>query len=385
MDNINIKNDSSSNIKCIRGLRNIIKSSVHKNEKKDIEINSNNYLNKINENKKINNNTNIFKSNNYKSDPNIITPVNNNIKNINNHIEEIEIKTDYIKNMIHNSNTTPHTIYKQNKKFNLGAVRLNIKNFILTNRKDISSDYIPYSYKDKFSKTLEHKDSKAFSHSFRNISKYNINELSEENRTFYNKTPKINRYSKKILSIYNSKSKTKMKINTNNINNTHDYSINNQRNSLKKNNFNFLNINNNNYINTNESNNGKKNDVINLTFDTLQNDFLNSIDLNNQKNDQKLINKNLENEIKLRIKENKEIKQNILLILDEISKIKERQEMKIKCENDNQIKNNEKSLKISEIIKKTYDFLNDFNRIINEQNLQIYQEIINNLTIFFNN
>lgn len=287
--------------------------------------------------------------------------------------------------MIYNSNTTPHTIDKQNKKFNLGAVRLNIKNFILTNRKDISSDYIPYSYKDKFSKTLEHKDSKAFSHSFRNISKYNINELSEENRTFYNKTPKINRYSKKILSIYNSKSKTKMKINTNNINNTHDYSINNQRNSLKKNNFNFLNINNNNYINTNESNNGKKNDVINLTFDTLQNDFLNSIDLNNQKNDQKLINKNLENEIKLRIKENKEIKQNILLILDEISKIKERQEMKIKCENDNQIKNNEKSLKISEIIKKTYDFLNDFNRIINEQNLQIYQEIINNLTIFFNN
>ena len=72
-------------------------------------------------------------------------------------------------------------------------------------------------------------------------------------------------------------------------------------------------------------------------------------------------------------------------MMDEINKIKERQEILINYENNNQINNNERNIKISNIIKKTYNFLNDFNRVINEQNQQIYQEIINNLNLFFSN
>ena len=72
-------------------------------------------------------------------------------------------------------------------------------------------------------------------------------------------------------------------------------------------------------------------------------------------------------------------------MMEEINKIKERQEQIIKIESDNKIKNNEKNIKISNIIKKTYNFLNDFNKVINEENHQIYQEILSNLYIFFNN
>ena len=70
--------------------------------------------------------------------------------------------------------------------------------------------------------------------------------------------------------------------------------------------------------------------------------------------------------------------------MDEINKIKERQGIILNYLNENQTKNNERNIKISNIIKKTYNFLNDFYKIINEQNYQIYQKIINNLNLFFN-
>ena len=134
--------------------------------------------------------------------------------------------------------------------------------------------------------------------------------------------------------------------------------------------------------------NNQMTNVTNVTFDTsVQNDFFNFTDANNQniENENKTTNNELETEIKLKIQENNEIKANILLLIEEIKKIKERQEHIINIENDNKIKNNEKNIKISNIIKKTYNFLNDFNKVINEQNQQIYQDILSNLDIFFNN
>ena len=128
--------------------------------------------------------------------------------------------------------------------------------------------------------------------------------------------------------------------------------------------------------------------VTNVTFDTsVQNDFFNFTDANNpnNENESKPVNNDIEKEIKSKIEANNEIKANILLMIEEINKIKEKQEQIINIENDNKIKNNEKNLKISNIIKKTYNFLNDFNKVINEQNQQIYQEILSNLYIFFNN
>ena len=147
----------------------------------------------------------------------------------------------------------------------------------------------------------------------------------------------------------------------------------------------------NNNLNNNNINtifNNQMTNVTNVTFDTsVQNDFFNFTDANNQnnENESKPVNIDIENEIKSKLEANNEIKANILLMIEEINKIKEKQEQIINIENDNKIKNNEKNIKISNIIKKTYDFLNDFNKVINEQNQQIYQEILSNLYIFFNN
>ena len=381
MENNKIKN-SSSNIKCIRGLRNIIKSSMNKGQEMDnhlIELNSNKIMSDM-----------IYNDNShYKNGANFSSPINNNINNIKsikNNIEEIIIKTNYQNDIINNTSPTANTIYKQNKKLNSTLTRFNIKKLNLPNKRDISSDYFSYSNEDNLNNTLENYRRKNFSHSFRNISKYEINDrrnktLTSENKNIYNNTPKMNKYSKKIL--LNSESKSKiMKNNSNNINNSNDNTIKSQRDFIKSN-INIYPKINDNYIN---SINEKINNNTNVTFDTsVQNDLFNNIaDENNEKYESKLNNKNIENDIKMRIKENKEIKNNILLMIDEINKIKERQEMIIKYENDNQNKNNERNIKISKIIKKTYQFLNDFNMIVNEQNLQIYQEIINNLNIFFN-
>ena len=379
MENININNTSNSNKKCIRGLRNIIKSSMNKNH----NINSKYSLSKLNSNKIMTDNIDNYNINNHKIGASFSTPFNNEINSIKNNIEEIIINTNNTINNLNNINTTPHPIYKPNKKYNLGKIRFNIKKLILTNQKDISSENISYSNEVQFNNTLENYKRKSYSNSYRNISKYNINDqrnntLSIENKTIFNNTPKINRYRRKIL--LSSDSKSKMKINTNNINNINENSIKSQKNYIKKKKYNFPSINNHNNYNNKNYNNEQINNISNVTFDTsVQNDFFNFTDSNNQNNEMKLLNNNLENEIKLRIKENKEFKQNISLMMNEINKIKERQIKIIKNENINQIKNNERNVKISNIIKKTYEFLNDFNMIINEQNQQIYEEIINNL------
>ena len=380
MENINT-NNTSSNIKCIRGLRNIIKSSIHKEKDNNYNIEINNNIDNINDT--IYN----YNINNYKNGANITTPDNNhyNYYKKNNNIEEIEIKTNYSKNSLYyNVNTTPVPINKQSKKFNIGAVKLNIKRLILSNRNNNTLDYTHYSNEDKFNNTTESYRKKSFSHSFRNVSKYNFsdeknNTISRENkRNFIHiNTPKISRYTRKILQNSDSKTKINMKINTNNINNVNDNPIN--RFFIKKN------MNDNHLSGINNNNNEGMTNVTNVTFDTsVRNDLFNFTDINNQNND-KSINKDIENEIKNKLKENNEIKENILLMMDEINKIKERQEILINYENNNQINNNERNVKISNIIKKTYNFLNDFNKVINEQNQQIYQEIINNLNMFFSN
>lgn len=382
MENI-ITNNASSNIKCIRGLRNIIKSSMHKEKDNNYNIEINNNIDNINDT--IYN----YNINNYKNGANVTTPDNNhnNYYKKYSNIEEIEIKTNYSKNSLYyNVNTTPVPINKQSKKFNIGPVKLNIKRLILSNRNNNTLDYTQYSNEDKFNNTTESYRKKTFSHSFRNVSKYNFsdeknNSLSRESKrnTIHINTPKITRYTRKILQNSDSKTKINMKINTNNINNVNDNPINSQRFFIKKNN-----INDNHLSGINNINEGMTN-VTNVTFDTsVRNDLFNFTDINNQNND-KYINKDIEKEIKNKIKENNEIKENILLMMDEINKIKERQEILINYENNNQINNNERNIKISNIIKKTYNFLNDFNRVINEQNQQIYQEIINNLNLFFSN
>ncbi len=184
------------------------------------------------------------------------------------------------------------------------------------------------------------------------------------------------------------KSKSRIKINIQNINNKEK-----NKKIFAKKNLNLIpinpkGINNNLNNNINAIFNNQMTNVTNVTFDTsVQNDFFNFTDENNQNNENeiKTTNNNIENEIKLKIQENNEIKANIILLIEEINKIKERQEQIINIENTNKIKNNEKNIKISNIIKKTYNFLNDFNKVINEQNQQIYQEILFNLTMFFNN
>jgi hypothetical protein len=383
MENINTNNILPSNTKCIRGLRNIIKSSMHK-----VQTNNNIYNNELHPNINIDNincinsnNLDNFYLNNYKKGANIITPVNNynNNKNYNNNIEEIIIKTNYSKN----NNTTPPPMEKKNNRFNVNPEKINIKRLLLSNRNNSCLDYCDFSNEEQFNNTVESCKRKTFSHSFRNYSYTDkkINTTSRENKmsTVYHNTPKSLRYIRKILNHSNSKSK--IKINLNNIDSANDNSIKNQR-YLR-----YKNMNNNNYINiiNNDNNNEHMTNVTNVTFDnSVQNDFFNFTDGNNiNRNNDK--NKDIENKIKNKIKENNEIKENILWMMDEINKIKERQEMIIKYENNNQIKNNERNTKISNIIKKTYNFLNDFNRVINEQNQQIYQEIINNLNMFFSN
>ena len=380
MENINTNNISPPNIKCIRGLRNIIKSSMNKEQ-----ANINNYNNEFNPNNNTNlinnNNNDNFYVNNYKKSANIVTPVNNhnNISNMKNNIEEIVIKTNYSKKV----NTTPLPMDKQNKKFNVNQVKLNIKKILLSNRNKSYLDYCDYSNEDQFNNTVDSCKRRTFSHSFRNYNYTEVknNTISRDNRrsSFYNNTPKSIRYTRKIL--HHSDSKSKIKININNIDNINENSIKNKR----MNNKNYINIINR-KINS-DNNNEHMTNVTNVTFDTsVQNDVFNFTDGNNiNRNNDRTINKDIENEIKNKIKDNNEIKENILLMMDEINKIKERQEMIINYENNNQIKNNERNIKISNIIKKTYNFLNDFNRVINEQNQQIYQEIINNLICFFNN
>ena len=123
--------------------------------------------------------------------------------------------------------------------------------------------------------------------------------------------------------------------------------------------------------------------VTNVTFDTsVQNDIFNFTDDVNNRNI-RYNNKNLENIIKNKIKENKEIKQIILILMNEIKSIKQKQEMIIKNENENMIQNNLRNIKVSNLIKRTYNFLNDFNKVINEKEQLIYQEIIENLKSFF--
>ena len=174
MENINKNNPSSSNIKRIRGLRNIIKSSMNKNH----ILNLNNPTNELHSNNIMNDNAYNYNINNNKLGANIspINNQNNSIKNIKNNIEEIVIKTNNEKNSLFNTNTTPHPIYKQNKKYNLGEVRFNIKKLILSNKNDLSSENNCLSNEDKFNNTLENYKRKSYSLSFRNISNYNINE-----------------------------------------------------------------------------------------------------------------------------------------------------------------------------------------------------------------
>ena len=369
MENINLNNTPSSNIKYIRGLRNIIKFSKNKNL-------DNNIINKLNSN---NNNININNYNNYKiGGANITSPdnQNNSIKKIKN-IEEIEIQTNYKKNKTYISNTTPHPIYKKNKKYNLALVKSNIKNIkslLFSNTKDNFYEYNPY-YKEQFDNNIEKYQRKTFSQSFRNISKYNINE--EKNNSMPKPMPIKNKIVRNITPKQNMKINTNSIDNINNINNINNIYNNSsytQRNINKKKLYNFPNINN---IYEHKTN------LTNVNFD-VQNDVIDTTDNNNLNNESKFIKNDLENEIKLKIKENKEIKQNILLLLDEINKIKERQGIVLNYINEKQIKNNERNIKISNIIKKTYNFLNDFYKIINEQNYQIYQKIINNLNLFFN-
>ena len=371
--NANTSNISLPNIKSIKGLRNLIKASM--NKEKSININ-----NQFPEENKSNIINNIFDDkynfyiNNNKNGANINGSYNeyNNMSKIKNKIKEIVIKTNYSRNPVDYNNTTPLPVNKQNKKFNVLPVKLNIKKLILTNRNRDSINNIPYSYEDRLNNFFENKK-KSFSHSFRNISnimneeKSNNNTLTIENNTINTTTHINNRIKRKMSQNYD------MKINTNNINNIYE----NKKTPkifIKKNI--KLSHNNSNYYN---NINNIKNQMTNVTFDT---DFLNFTDVNFQNNDNKNISKDIENKIKIKLKENNEIKQNILLMMDDIKKIKEKQDIIIN-EKEKNLKNNERIIKISNIIKKTYNFLNDFNRVINEQNQQIYQEIIQNLNMFF--
>ena len=339
--------------------------------------------NNINANNKLDENNNYFSLNN---GANIISPINNNshIRKMKNNIEEIVIKTNYPKQNLNFNNTTPLPIYKQRQKYKLSNIKVNIKKFLLADND--STDKLH----DSKNSSLENTKRKTFSKSFREYSNYNIKEdkdnfLSLENSR---RLSSKNKYIKKILHNSDIKSKSRIKINIQNINNKEK-----NKKIFAKKNLNLIpinpkGINNNLNNNINAIFNNQMTNVTNVTFDTsVQNDFFNFTDENNQNNENeiKTMNNNIENEIKLKIQENNEIKANIILLIEEINKIKERQEQIINIENTNKIKNNEKNIKISNIIKKTYNFLNDFNKVINEQNQQIYQEILFNLTMFFNN
>ena len=369
MEKINENNLSTNNVKCIRGIRNFIRSSMNKEN----HIKINNPISEISAS--INNidNNKYYKN---KNGANTTSPINDfnedNIRRIKNNIEEIIIKTNYSRNntKYYNTKTTPVPISKQNKKFNVSPFNFNLKKLVLPDT--------------RINNTIESSKRKTYSHSFRYISTYNIND--DKNNTIpvsrnptVNNTPKIySRFRRKMSHNSDLKSKINMKINTININNINEQSNNNKI-FIKKNNEIFR-------INNNIKE--KNTYSINTTFDsTPQGLILNYNNENNKNKDKeiKCLGVNTENEIKMKLKENNEIKQNILLMMDELNKIKERQEQIMNAQNENQLKNNERIIKISNIIKKTYAFLNDFNSIINEQNYQIYQEIIKNLNKYFSN
>ena len=350
-------------------------------------------LNNINANEKINWHNNFFS---IKNGANINSPYNNSYhtRKYKSNIEEIEINTNYSKKNICFNNTTPPPIY--NQKYKLSKVKLDIKNLLLDNNNSVEKLSFSKEHENKIN--LENIKKKTFSKSFRgSSSNYKINEerknSTSENSRRYSKEKR--KYIKKVLHNSDIKSKSHIKIDLQNINNINSAKKKNEQKIFMKKNINLIpinqkginnNLNNNNIINTIFNN--QMTNVTNVTFDTsVQNDFFNFTDVNNQNNEYetKSASNDIENEIKSKIETNNEIKANILLMMEEINKIKERQEQIIKIESDDKIKNNEKNIKISNIIKKTYNFLNDFNKVINEENHQIYQEILSNLYIFFNN
>ena len=383
MQTTKINNIFLSDINNQKSLSRYIRSSIINDKAGIFNENISKDYNNINANNKLDENNNYFSLNN---GANIISPINNNshIRKMKNNIEEIVIKTNYPKQNLNFNNTTPLPIYKQRQKYKLSNIKVNIKKFLLADND--STDKLH----DSKNSSLENTKRKTFSKSFREYSNYNIKEdkdnfLSLENSR---RLSSKNKYIKKILHNSDIKSKSRIKINIQNINNKEK-----NKKIFAKKNLNLIpinpkGINNNLNNNINAIFNNQMTNVTNVTFDTsVQNDFFNFTDENNQNNENeiKTMNNNIENEIKLKIQENNEIKANIILLIEEINKIKERQEQIINIENTNKIKNNEKNIKISNIIKKTYDFLNDFNKVINEQNQQIYQEILSNLYIFFNN
>ena len=383
MQTTKINNIFLSDINNQKSLSRYIRSSIINDKAGIFNENISKDYNNINANNKLDENNNYFSLNN---GANIISPINNNshIRKMKNNIEEIVIKTNYPKQNLNFNNTTPLPIYKQRQKYKLSNIKVNIKKFLLADND--STDKLH----DSKNSSLENTKRKTFSKSFREYSNYNIKEdkdnfLSLENSR---RLSSKNKYIKKILHNSDIKSKSRIKINIQNINNKEK-----NKKIFAKKNLNLIpinpkGINNNLNNNINAIFNNQMTNVTNVTFDTsVQNDFFNFTDENNHNNENeiKTTNNNIENEIKLKIQENNEIKANIILLIEEINKIKERQEQIINIENTNKIKNNEKNIKISNIIKKTYNFLNDFNKVINEQNQQIYQEILFNLTMFFNN
>ena len=383
MQTTKINNIFLSDINNQKSLSRYIRSSIINDKAGIFNENISKDYNNINANNKLDENNNYFSLNN---GANIISPINNNshVRKIKNNIEEIVIKTNYPKQNLNFNNTTPLPIYKQRQKYKLSNIKVNIKKFLLADND--STDKLH----DSKNSSLENTKRKTFSKSFREYSNYNIKEdkdnfLSLENSR---RLSSKNKYIKKILHNSDIKSKSRIKINIQNINNKEK-----NKKIFAKKNLNLIpinpkGINNNLNNNINAIFNNQMTNVTNVTFDTsVQNDFFNFTDENNHNNENeiKTTNNNIENEIKLKIQENNEIKANIILLIEEINKIKERQEQIINIENTNKIKNNEKNIKISNIIKKTYNFLNDFNKVINEQNQQIYQEILFNLTMFFNN
>jgi N-terminal acetyltransferase B complex non-catalytic subunit len=383
MQTTKINNIFLSDINNQKSLSRYIRSSIINDKAGIFNENISKDYNNINANNKLDENNNYFSLNN---GANIISPINNNshIRKMKNNIEEIVIKTNYPKQNLNFNNTTPLPIYKQRQKYKLSNIKVNIKKFLLADND--STDKLH----DSKNSSLENTKRKTFSKSFREYSNYNIKEdkdnfLSLENSR---RLSSKNKYIKKILHNSDIKSKSRIKINIQNINNKEK-----NKKIFAKKNLNLIpinpkGINNNLNNNINAIFNNQMTNVTNVTFDTsVQNDFFNFTDENNQNNENeiKTTNNNIENEIKLKIQENNEIKANIILLIEEINKIKERQEQIINIENTNKIKNNEKNIKISNIIKKTYNFLNDFNKVINEQNQQIYQEILFNLKMFFNN
>lgn len=103
----------------------------------------------------------------------------------------------------------------------------------------------------------------------------------------------------------------------------------------------------------------------------------NNIDINSNKN----INNNKFNADKL--KTNEDIKETLLILLNKIKVLKDKQEFLISEDKFHRQKIMERNAKINQIIKRTFNFLINFNRIMNNKNQQIKQEIINNLNLFF--